>query len=55
MVREPATRARLLELGGEPPGLMPDDGTSPAAFEAFIHAEIARWGEVVRKSGARID
>ncbi|MBX6745530.1 MAG: tripartite tricarboxylate transporter substrate binding protein, partial [Acetobacteraceae bacterium] len=45
----------LAELGGEPPGLTPDGGTSPTAFAAFIRAEITKWGEVVRKSGARID
>lgn len=55
MVKEPATKARLAELGGEMPGLTPDGGTTPAAFEAFLKHEIAKWGEVVRKSGATID
>ncbi len=55
VVKEPQTRARFAELGGEPPGLTPDGGTTPAAFETFIRAEIAKWGEVVRKSGATVD
>ena len=37
------------------PGLTPDGGTTPAAFEAFIKTEIAKWGEVVRKSGASVE
>jgi len=52
VMKEPDTRARIAELGGMLPGLTPDGGTTPAAFEAFIRAEIAKWGEVVRKSGA---
>ena len=35
--------------------LTPDGGTSPEAFEAFIRAEIARWAEVVRRSGATVE
>jgi tripartite-type tricarboxylate transporter receptor subunit TctC len=52
VVKEPETRRRFAELGGLVPGLTPDGGTSPEAFEAFIRAEIAKWGEVVRRSGA---
>jgi len=55
VVKEPATRSRIAELGGEMPGLTPDGGTTPAAFEDFVKREIAKWGEVVRKSGATID
>ncbi len=51
-VREPETRAKIADLGGMPPGLTADGGTSPEAFEAFIKAEIVKWTEVVRKSGA---
>ncbi len=51
-VKEPETRAKIADLGGMPPGLTADGGTSPAAFEAFIKAEIVKWTEVVRKSGA---
>jgi tripartite-type tricarboxylate transporter receptor subunit TctC len=55
VVREPATLARFADLGGMPPGLTPEGGTTPAAFDAFIKAEIAKWSEVVRKSGAKVD
>jgi tripartite-type tricarboxylate transporter receptor subunit TctC len=55
VTKEPATRAKFAELGGMAPGLTPDGGTSPETFEAFIKAEIAKWGEVVRKSGATIE
>jgi tripartite-type tricarboxylate transporter receptor subunit TctC len=53
--KEPEVRARLAALGADPPNLTPDGGTSPAAFEAFIKAEIEKWAEVVRASGASID
>ncbi|MCO6414933.1 tripartite tricarboxylate transporter substrate binding protein [Siccirubricoccus sp. KC 17139] len=54
-VKEPETKAKIADLGGMPPGLTPDGGTSPETFEAFIKAEIAKWGEVVRKSGATVE
>ncbi len=55
VARDPGYRARIAELGGEPPGLTPEGGTSPESFAAFIRAEIAKWAEVVRVSGARVD
>ncbi len=48
-------RRRMTELGADPPGLTPDGGTTPAAFDAFLRAEQAKWAEVVRRSGARIE
>jgi len=36
-------------LGTEPPNLYGD------AFGKFVHSEIARWAEVVRNSGAKLD
>jgi tripartite-type tricarboxylate transporter receptor subunit TctC len=27
----------------------------PAEFQAFMEAELARWGKVVRDSGARVE
>ncbi len=53
--RETGYRARLAELGANPPGLTPDGGTTPEAFTAFVRAEIAKWAEVVRISGATVD
>jgi tripartite-type tricarboxylate transporter receptor subunit TctC len=55
VVKEPETQARIAELGGMAPGLTPDGGTSPGTFEAFIRAEIAKWTEVVRRSGATVE
>ncbi|WP_149541411.1 Bug family tripartite tricarboxylate transporter substrate binding protein [Siccirubricoccus phaeus] len=55
ITKEPETKAKIDDLGGMPPGLTPDGGTSPESFEAFIKAEIAKWGEVVRKSGATVE
>jgi tripartite-type tricarboxylate transporter receptor subunit TctC len=55
ITKEEGYRARLADLGGNPPALTPDGGTSPAAFDAFIRAEIAKWAEVIRVSGAKID
>jgi tripartite-type tricarboxylate transporter receptor subunit TctC len=49
IVREPAIRARLVELGAEPAG-----GT-PEALAAFIRAEQAKWGAVVREAGIKPD
>jgi tripartite-type tricarboxylate transporter receptor subunit TctC len=55
IIREPDMQRRLAELGGMPPNLTPDGGTSPETFDAFIKAEITKWGEVVRRSGARVE
>ena len=45
----PEVRPRLVEQGLEPVGLPPDD------FVPFLRADIAKWAEVVRISGARAD
>ncbi len=42
-------RARFSELGGTP-GAM-----TPAAYTQFVAEEVARWGPVVRASGATVD
>jgi tripartite-type tricarboxylate transporter receptor subunit TctC len=55
IIREADMQRRLAELGGMPPNLTPDGGTSPETFDAFIKAEITKWGEVVRRSGARVE
>lgn len=46
IVREPAFRAKLAEQGADPVGNTPEE------FEAFIRAEVAKWGEVVRRAQA---
>jgi tripartite-type tricarboxylate transporter receptor subunit TctC len=55
IIREPEMQRRIADLGGMAPGLTPDGGTSPETFDAFIRAEIAKWGEVVRRSGAQVE
>ncbi|MDQ1080288.1 hypothetical protein QE401_002814 [Pseudoroseomonas cervicalis] len=37
------------------PDLIPGGGTSPAAYEAFVAAEVQKWAEVVRRSGAKVE
>jgi tripartite-type tricarboxylate transporter receptor subunit TctC len=45
----PEVRARLAEQGSEPVG------NSPAEFTQFIAAEVGKWKELVRISGAKIE
>ena len=47
--RDPDTRRRLLEQGAEPVGSTPEE------FSKLLREEVAKWGEVVRISGARAD
>jgi tripartite-type tricarboxylate transporter receptor subunit TctC len=49
VLAEPAMRARLIELGGEP---LID---TPEAFGAMIAAETAKWEKVVQFSGAKVE
>jgi tripartite-type tricarboxylate transporter receptor subunit TctC len=49
IVKEPATVAKLRDIGSEPRAL------GPAEFDAFISAENEKWREVVRVSGAKLD
>jgi tripartite-type tricarboxylate transporter receptor subunit TctC len=55
VARDPAFRARMAELGADLPGLAPDGGSTPEAFEAFLAAERRRWADVVRRSGAKVE
>lgn len=49
ILKEPAVVAKLREVGSEPRPL------GPEAFDSFIQAENAKWKEVVRVSGAKLD
>lgn len=49
ILQEPAVIARLRDVGSEPRPL------GPVEFDGFIKAENAKWQEVVRVSGARLD
>ncbi len=55
IIRDADMARRLADLGGMTPNLTPDGGTSPETFDRFIKAEITKWGEVVRRSGATAD
>jgi len=48
-IKEPATHARLAEMGSE------GGGGTPEELAALIRRDSAKWAEVVRRSGARID
>jgi tripartite-type tricarboxylate transporter receptor subunit TctC len=45
----PELRARLAAIGVAP------TPSTPAALADFIAADMARWGEVVRRAGVRLD
>lgn len=49
VLRDPAVRAKLVEMGMEP------GGGTPKEFADFWDREIARWGEVVRFTGVKLD
>jgi tripartite-type tricarboxylate transporter receptor subunit TctC len=40
---------RFAELGASPLN------SSPEEFTAFIHKEISRWGEIVKRSNAKVE
>jgi tripartite-type tricarboxylate transporter receptor subunit TctC len=48
-VASPTFREKAAAIGSEPVS------STPEQFGAFIRSEHAKWGEVVRRSGARID
>ena len=45
----------MAALGADVPGLTPDGGTTPAAFAAFLRAEIAKWADVVTRANIRVE
>ncbi len=49
MVKTPEMRAELLKLGAAPVG------STPAEAKAFIDAEAARWGALIRANGIKPD
>ncbi len=48
-IRQPDIRQRLIADGSDPVG------STPQAFAAFLKTEMAKWGKVVKESGARPD
>ena len=55
ILAEPAVWRRFVELGGMRADLAPGGGSTPETFDAFMQAEIAKWGEAVRRSGATVE
>lgn len=49
ILAEPDMKARLLELGGAPGGMSPD------AFGEIVRREVAKWPEVVAKTGVKVE
>jgi tripartite-type tricarboxylate transporter receptor subunit TctC len=50
IMAQPDTRAQIEKVG-----LVPVTTGSPAELQRFIETEIARWGKVVKKSGASVE
>ena len=48
-LKDPPTHKRLEEIGTVPVG------DSPAEFRAFLQAEVAKWGDFVKKSGIKVE
>jgi tripartite-type tricarboxylate transporter receptor subunit TctC len=55
ILADPATWRRFEELGGMRADLAPGGGSTPESFDRFIAAEVAKWGEVVQRSGATVE
>lgn len=49
VLKLPDVRERFATLGAEPVG------STQADFDRFVRAEISRWAEIVKASGARVD
>ena len=49
IIKSPEVQKKLIDLGAEPVG------DTPEQFATFVKAEVVKWGEVVKKSGAKVD
>ena len=49
IINSPDVQKKLLELGAEPVG------NSSEEFTALVKTEVVKWGDVVKKSGAKVD
>lgn len=49
ILRMPEVRDKLIGLGAEPVG------NSPEEFAVLVRSEVAKWADVVKKSGAKVD
>ena len=55
ILADPAIWRRFEELGGMRADLAPGGGSTPESFDRFIAAEVAKWSEVVQRSGASVE
>ena len=49
IIRMPDVNEKLTALGAEPVGNTPEE------FGALVRAEVGKWADVVKKSGAKVD
>ena len=49
IINMPDVQKKMIELGAEPVG------NSSEEFGAFVKTEVVKWGDVVKKSGAKVD
>jgi len=49
ILKSPEIHDKLIALGAEPVGNSVDE------FTAMVKSEVAKWGDVVKRSGARVD
>ena len=49
VLRDPATRAVLVDQGGRV------SGNTPEEFAAYIATETRKWGEIIRKAGVKLE
>ncbi len=49
ILANPEVRQRLIDQGADPAS------NTPEAFAAYVKSEMARWGQVVRNTGTRVD
>ncbi len=49
VLKEPDTQKRILTAGGTPVG------SSPEAFRTFLMADMKKWADVVKRSGAKVE
>jgi len=49
IINTPDVQKKLLDLGAEPVGNWSEE------FTAFVKTEVVKWGDVVKKSGAKVD
>jgi tripartite-type tricarboxylate transporter receptor subunit TctC len=50
LMADPATRDRLTTMA-----LEPLTGSTPDSFAAYVRAEVDRWADIVRNSGAELE